>query len=202
MSPLELLAAGLGLLSVYYTLREHVWCWPTGLVNVILYVLIFFQAKLYADTLLQVVYIGLQLYGWHEWLHGGPARTELRISRGSAGSLVALLLLAAVGTATMGYGFDRYTDAALPYWDSAITVLSLIAQWLVARKRLENWVFWIVVDVLAVGVYAAKQLYPTALLYGVYLVLAALGLRAWWHAWRKAQASGLAAPAGSATGSH
>lgn len=185
MSPIEIAGAILGLLSVYYTLREHVWCWPTGLVNVILYVVVFFQAKLYADTALQVVYIVLQLYGWYEWLHGGPAQTELRISRGSYGSLGGLLLLGAAGTLAMGYGFDRYTDAALPYWDSAITVLSLIAQWLVAKKRLENWVFWIVVDVLAIGVYSAKHLYPTAALYAVYLVMAALGLRAWHRTWKK-----------------
>ena len=184
MSPIEIAAALFGLLSVYYTLREHVWCWPTGLVNVVLYVVVFFEAKLYADTLLQVVYIALQIYGWYEWLHGGPAKTELRISRCSSGTLVFLLLLSAAGTLGMGYGFDHFTDAALPYWDSAITVLSLIAQWLVAKKRLENWLFWIVVDVLGIGVYLVKGLYPTGILYGIYLVMAVMGYRAWWHTWR------------------
>jgi len=199
VSPIEIAAALFGLLSVYYTLREHVWCWPTGLVNVVLYVVVFFEARLYADTLLQVVYIALQIYGWYEWLHGGPAQTELRISRSSGGTLVFLLLIGAVGTLGMGYAFDRYTDAALPYWDSAITVLSLVAQWMVAKKRLENWLFWIVVDVLAVGVYFAKQLYPTAALYGVFLVMAIAGLRAWQKAWVKQQSMSTAgAPAGSA----
>jgi nicotinamide mononucleotide transporter len=194
MSPIEIAAALLGLLSVYYTLREHVWCWPTGLVNVVLYVVVFFDAKLYADTLLQVVYIVLQIYGWYEWLHGGPAKTELRISRSSGRSLALLLLLAAGVTLGMGYGFDRYTDAALPYWDSAITALSLVAQWMVAKKRLENWVFWIVVDVLAIGVYFTKQLLPTAALYGVFLVMAVMGLRAWRKAWIKQQSEARAMP--------
>lgn len=189
MSPIEIAAAVFGLLSVLYTLREHVWCWPTGLVNVLLYVVVFFQAKLYADTGLQIVYIVLQLYGWYEWLHGGPAKTELRISRSSVRSLAGLLVLAVIGTLAMGFGFARYTDAALPYWDSAITVLSLIAQWMVARKRLENWTFWIAVDVLAIGVYFTKQLYLTAALYGVYLVMAVMGLRAWRATWKTEQAA-------------
>jgi len=195
VSLIEITAALFGLLSVYYTVRERVWCWPTGLVNVMLYVVVFYEAKLYADTLLQIIYIALQLYGWYEWLHGGPAKTELRISRSSGGTLAFLLLLSAAGTAGMGYGFDRYTDASLPYWDSAITALSLVAQWLVAKKRLENWVFWIVVDVLAIGVYFTKHLYPTAALYCVFLVMASLGLRAWWRAWTKEQASPRSRPA-------
>lgn len=187
MSPVEISAALFGLLSVYYTLREHVWCWPTGLVNVVLYVVVFFEAKLYADTLLQVIYIGLQFYGWYEWLYGGPAKTELHISRSSGGSLALFLGLAAAVTLGMGYGLDRYTDAALPYWDSAITALSLVAQYLVAKKRLENWAFWIAVDVLGIGVYLTKGLYPTTALYGVYLVMAVLGYRAWWLTWSKEQ---------------
>jgi nicotinamide mononucleotide transporter len=195
VSPIEIAAAIFGLLSVYYTVREHVWCWPTGLVNVVLYVVVFFEAKLYADTLLQVIYIGLQLYGWYQWLYGGPAKTELHISRSSGGSLVLLLGLAAAVTLGMGYSLDRYTDAALPYWDSAITALSLVAQWLVAKKRLENWVFWIAVDVLGIGVYFAKGLYPTTVLYVVFLVMASLGLRAWQRTWTQ-QAS---TPATAAT---
>ena len=184
MSPIEIAAAVFGLLSVYYTLREHVWCWPTGLVNVVLYVVVFFEAKLYADTFLQVVYIVLQIYGWHQWLHGGPTQNELRISRLSAAAIAPLAVLTTAGTLAMGYGFDTYTDASLPYWDSTITVLSLVAQWLVAKKKLENWLFWIAVDILGIGVYFAKHLYPTAALYGVFLVMAIMGMRAWWITWR------------------
>ena len=179
MSVIEWAAALFGLLSVYYTIREHVWCWPTGLVQVVLYVAVFYQARLYADTFLQVVYIGLQFYGWHEWLHGGPRQSELPISRTTPRLSLLLLALSAAGTAGMGYAFQRYTGAALPYWDSAITALSLAAQWMLARKLLENWLFWIAVDVLAVGVYAYKRLYPTTGLYAVFLVMAVIGYRQW-----------------------
>lgn len=179
MSAIEWIAAVFGLVSVWLTVREHIACWPTGLVMVTLYVWVFYQARLYADMGLQVVYIGLQVYGWYEWLHGGPGRTELRVSRAGTLELAGLLGLAGVFTGALGYGLDRWTDAAMPYWDSAITGLSLVAQWMLARKQLESWIFWIVVDVLAIGVFWAKQLYPTTGLYVVFLGMAVMGYLEW-----------------------
>jgi nicotinamide mononucleotide transporter len=179
MSPIELAAAFFGLLSVWLYVRESVWSWPTGLVMVVLYIEVFYRAKLYADVGLQVIYVGLQVYGWYEWLHGGPNRSELRVSRAPAPLLILLLATGAVGTAVLGYLLHRYTDAALPYWDSAIAAFSLVAQWMLAKKLLENWLFWIAVDVVAVGVYFAKGLYPTTLLYAVLLGMATLGYFQW-----------------------
>lgn len=180
----EWTAAFFGLLSVGLTIREHVGCFPTGLVMVTLYIWVFYHAQLYADMGLQVVYIGLQIYGWHEWLHGGPKRSELRISRTPNAALGAYLGLAAVITGGLGYSLDRWTPAALPYWDSAITALSLVAQWMLAKKLLENWWFWIAVDVLAVGVFLAKGLYPTVGLYAVFLCMATGGFFQWRKTWK------------------
>jgi nicotinamide mononucleotide transporter len=187
MSAVEVAATLFGLACVWLTIRRTIWCWPMGLVQVVLYVWIFYRAKLYSDVGLQVVYVVLQVYGWHHWLRGkgrdggAGAGTVLPITRLTARAVAGWTAAAAAGTAALGTVMSRYTDAALPYWDAAITVLSLVAQVLLARKVLENWLFWIVVDVLAVGVYAAKKLYPTTGLYAVFLVMAIAG----WLAWRK-----------------
>jgi nicotinamide mononucleotide transporter len=177
----EIIGTILGLVSVWLTVRQNIWCWPTGLMMVALYAVVFFQAKLYADAGLQVVYFALQIYGWHEWLRGGKARGRLNVTRIRLRLGVVLVVIAAWATAAMGYLLATRTDAALPYWDSTATVLSLIAQWMLARKIIENWLVWITVDLLSIGIYAAKALYPTMALYAAFLALAALG----WIEWRK-----------------
>lgn len=195
MTLIELIATVCGVICVYLTIRQSVWCWPVGLVQVTLFVWVFYRAKLYSDVILHIVYIGLGVYGWYHWLRGGSSRrlaagTVLPITRIGAASGAAWLLAAAAATTGWGHLMRRYTDASLPFWDAAIAVLSLVAQFLLGRKVLENWLFWIAVDVLAVGVYAAKELYLTAGLYGLFLVMAVLG----WLQWRKSfrlQATGL-----------
>lgn len=181
MSSYEIIGTILGLVSVWLTVRQNIWCWPTGLLMVALYAVVFFQAKLYADAGLQVVYFVLQIYGWYEWLRGGKMRGKLNVTRIRLRLGVALAVTAVTATALMGHLLATKTDAALPYWDSTATVLSLIAQWMLARKIIENWLVWITVDLLSIGIYAAKALYPTMALYAAFLALAALG----WIEWRK-----------------
>ncbi len=179
MDPFEITAACFGLLCVWLVIRQNIWCWPTGLVMVTLYIVIFYQARLYSDMGLQVVYIVLQVYGWWYWLRGGREAQPPPVTRLSRGGWLLWPAVALAGTAILGFTMHRYTDADLPYPDAATTVLSLIAQYLMARKILESWLAWIIVDVLAIGIYLAKELYPTAVLYAVFLVLATLGLIAW-----------------------
>jgi nicotinamide mononucleotide transporter len=176
---LEIAATVFGLASVYLTTRQSIWCWPTGLVMVSLYVVIFFHAKLYSDTLLQVVYIFVQFYGWFHWRRGGGPGGDLAVSRLSPAGLAAWVLVSILGAATLGTLMAWKTDAAFPYADAAIAAMSLVAQWLMARKVLENWHFWIAVDVLAIGVYLGKDLYLTTGLYAVFLGLCVLGLVEW-----------------------
>ena len=176
---LELTAAALGLACVWLTVRQNIWCWPTGLAMVILYIAIFYEVKLYSDMLLQVVYVFLQLYGWHAWLYGGPNRETLPVSRMPAWHSAVWLAACVAGTSLLGTLMHRHTDASFPYIDAFTTVASLIAQWLMARKVLESWLVWIVVDVVSIGLYLAKDLYPTAGLYTVFLFLATLGYFAW-----------------------
>jgi nicotinamide mononucleotide transporter len=176
---LEITATIFGLVCVWLTVRQNIWCWPTGLVMVALYIVIFYQVKLYSDMGLQVIYVFMQIYGWYNWLHGGRDRGRLEVTRVSRGGAILWILVAA--SCTFGWGFlmDRYTDAALPFWDAATTVMSLIAQWLMAKKILESWLVWISVDILSVGIYLVKGLYPTSGLYLVFLGLATMGFFAW-----------------------
>jgi len=175
----EILAVVFGIVSVYLSTREHIWSWPTALVNVSLYFVVFFEAKLYADMGLQVVYFALSLYGWYEWLYGGENRTELHVSRTTRTLGVRLVLVGVASAALLGTLLARFTDAALPYLDSATTSTSLVAQWMMTRKILENWAVWAIVDVVYVGMFIYKRLYLTAGLYTVFFVLAVMGFIQW-----------------------
>ena len=179
MNFIEIAATVFGLICVWLTIRQNIWCWPTGLVQVLLYIAVFFHARLYSDMGLHVIYVFLQIYGWHHWLRGGKEHSKLKVSRIAARPTILWAVVAVFGTAGLGFVMSTFTDADLPYWDAATTVLSLIAQWLMARKILESWLVWITVDVLCVGVYFVKGLYTTTGLYAVFLVLAVMGLIAW-----------------------
>jgi nicotinamide mononucleotide transporter len=182
---MEWVAALAGAVSVYLSTRENIWSWPTAIVNVGLYAFVFWRAGLYSDMGLQVVYFLLSLYGWYEWLHGGANRSELSVSRASA-----RVWLTAIPTAIVFWlALARYTSTlpgvALPHLDSALTTLSLVAQWMMTRKILENWILWIIADLIYVPMYVYKHLPVTALLYAVFLLLAVLGLRRWWRSYQR-----------------
>ena len=192
-NPYEIIGTIFGLLSVWLTIRKSIWCWPTGLINVVLFFVMFYQVKLYAELITYSVFFVLGIYGWWEWLYGGENRTELPVTRTPRRVSLVLIALALVWAPLQGYCFHHYTDAALPYWDSTITVLSLLAQWMMARKYLENWVLWIAVDVLGIGVYWYKDLHVTAGLYLVFLIMATTGLIAWWRGMKAEEATDVAA---------
>ena len=194
MTSLELVAAITGAISVWLSVRQNIWSWPTAIVNVLLYALVFQQAKLYADMGLQVVYAVLSVYGWYEWLFGGEGRTRLRVTRTTPRLAVGLALISAAGSALLGTLLHRTTDAALPFMDSFLSSTSLVAQWMMTRKLLENWLVWIAVDVLYVGMFLFKGLYLTAGLYAVFLGLAVRG----YLDWRRSMAGGAAPVAAAA----
>ena len=179
MSPLEIIAALVGALSVWLSVRQNIWSWPTAIVNVVLYAIVFYEAKLYADMGLQVVYAVLSIYGWYEWLYGGAGRTELRVTRTGPRLGLLLALVAAAGSVVLGLFLHRETDAALPFMDSFLSSTSLVAQWMMTKKLLENWAVWIAVDVLYVGMFIFKGLFLTSALYAVFLALAIKGFIDW-----------------------
>ncbi|HEX2092964.1 MAG TPA: nicotinamide riboside transporter PnuC [Longimicrobiaceae bacterium] len=179
MSWIEAVAVGFGIVSVYLSVRQNIWSWPTAIVNVTLYVVVFFRARLYADMGLQVVYIALNAYGWYQWLYGGKGRTALTVSRTSPRLGALLVGVGGVTAVVLGTLLARFTDAAIPYLDSLTTSTSLVAQWMMSRKKLENWLVWVAVDVVYVGMFISRELYLTAGLYAVFLVLAAKGYLEW-----------------------
>ena len=189
-TPLETLAAVFGAVSVFLSVRENVWSWPTAIVNVTLYIFVFLSAKLYADMALQAVYILISVYGWHQWLHGGAGRTALPVTRATRRLAAGLVGIAAVSVLILGTVLGRYTDAALPWLDSTTTVTSLVAQWMMAKKILENWLVWVAVDVVYIGMFLYKSLALTALLYAVFLVLSATGYVQWKRSLGSKAASG------------
>ena len=179
MSGIEWAAVAFGIASVWLSTREHIWSWPTAIVNVLLYVIVFRDAKLYADMWLQVMYAAISVYGWWHWLHGGAGDSALPVSRTPARLMLILATIALVASASLGELFARTTDAALPRLDATLAATSLVAQWMLTRKLVENWLVWIALDVVYVGMFVYKRLYPTAGLYAVFLVLAVIGYRSW-----------------------
>ena len=177
-SPLEVVAATFGVISVFLSTRQNIWSWPTAIVNVALYAVVFYQGRLYGQMGLQPIYLALSIYGWYEWLHGGEQKTELRVSSASPRLLAVLAALNLVAWLALAAVLRR-TDAALPWLDALLTTTSLVAQWMMTRKILENWLLWIALDVVYVPMFFSQRLYATALLYAAFLVLAAMGYVEW-----------------------
>jgi nicotinamide mononucleotide transporter len=179
MSGLELFAAALGVIAVWLTVKQNPWCWPVGLVMVLLYSWIFFEVKLYSDMLLQVIYAALQLYGWRQWTRPGVTHDGRHVSLLDGKSVALGLAVGAVGSLLLGAAMAHWTDAAQPWLDAALTGFSLVAQLWMAQKRLQCWPLWVALDVIFVGLFIYKELYLTAALYGVFALLAVQGWRTW-----------------------
>ncbi|MEO6327212.1 MAG: nicotinamide riboside transporter PnuC, partial [Thermoanaerobaculia bacterium] len=148
------------------------------------------QTKLYADMGLQAVYMLLSIYGWYEWLHGGEDEGRLEASFASPRILLVSGAVGAVGAVLLSVTLARTTDAALPWVDSSLTSFSLVAQWLMTRKLVQNWLLWIAVDIVYIPMFAYKHLTLTSGLYVVFLVLAAQGYREWKRDVEKRTAAG------------
>ncbi len=191
MSIIEAVAVVFGLTAVWLNVRQNIWGWPAGLVQVILYIFVFYNAKLYSDLILSVIYIFLQLYGWYSWLYGGEQHSKLKVSCLEPSLILFWILVCILGTIGWGYFMQHNTDAALPYPDAFTTVASLIAQYLMTRKKLESWILWVIVDVVAISVYFIKGLYLTTGLYSVFLVMSVFGYLLWKKSLDKNQAVAL-----------
>ena len=168
-----------GALCVWLVARQHVANWAIGIANAVFFLLLFAEYGLYADSGLQVVYVGLGAYGWWAWLHGGADRTDLEVNRTTPRQWAAVAAFVVLATAGLGVLLDRATDSNVPLWDALTTALSLAATWGQARKKLESWWIWITADAIYLPLYASKDLWLTAALYVVFAVLCVNGLRSW-----------------------
>jgi nicotinamide mononucleotide transporter len=182
-SCLELFGVILGIVTVYLSTIENIWSWPTALLNAGAFAVVFLRSGLYSDAGLQVIYFVLSLYGWYEWLYGGKGHTELQVSRTPARQWPILIAIGVAGWLVLATVTSRLPGAALPYADAALVSSSLIAQYLMTKKYIENWLLWIVIDVFYVGMFIFKGLRLTAFNYAIYLGLAVMG----YVSWRKSQ---------------
>jgi nicotinamide mononucleotide transporter len=183
-------------LNVWLVTRQSLWSWPLGALNAVFYAVVFARTGLYADTGLQGAYFVLSLYGWWCWWRGAArttghdaARAPLPVARTPAR---LAFLLGVVGGGTwllLATGTSRLPGAALPWLDAALVAASLVAQWMMTRKLLENWLLWIAVDVIYVGLFINRQLPLTAVLYAVFLGLATHGYIVWRRSYRQQRAA-------------
>ena len=178
---LETLAVALGVAYLVLAMRENSLCWYCAFFSTALYVWIFGDVSLYMESALNVYYMGMAIYGWFQWQRGGVNHEGLEIVRWTAkqhGLAISAIVLAAL---VSGYLLSIGTDAKLPYMDSLTTWGSILTTVMVARKVLENWLYWIVINSISIYLYLDRGLEQTALMFMLYLVLAILG----YYAWRK-----------------
>ncbi len=178
---LEVLGAILGILYIFFSIRQNILTWPTGLLTSVLYVIVFFQSKLYADMGLQVYYVIISLYGWYFWIKGKKQDEgdKVPVKTTSARLWIKLPICSVVLYAAILYVLLNYTDSDVPYMDSITTALSIVATWMLARKYLEHWLIWVFVDAISAGLYVYKGLWATVILFIIYTVMAVLGYIEW-----------------------
>ena len=178
----ETLAALVSVAGVWLSTQRHPWCWPVGLVSVLLYAWVFVDARLYSDALLQGVFGAAIIYGWNRWLHHLGDDGRVRVAPLPGRRALRHIALGVLGAMALGWFMHRHTNAALPWLDAALAAFSMVAQWWTIRRHAAVWWMWIAVDVIYIGLYLYKDLYITALLYAGFVLLAVAGLRTWQRA--------------------
>ncbi len=174
----EVLGFITGAACVWLTVKQNMWLWPISIANNIFFIILFLQAGLYADTGLQVVYIVLEVLGWYWWLRGGANKTQLQVSKASPRTLAILAALLVMATYGLTLILQAVNDSA-PFLDALTTNLSLVAQYMLTRKLIENWYIWITADIIYIGLYMSKGLYLTGGLYFIFMAMCIAGLWSW-----------------------
>ncbi len=187
----EVLGFITGAACVLLVVEQNIWNFPIGIANNIFFIILFFTSRLYGDMVLQTVYIVLAAIGWYQWIYGGKNRTRLKITHTSIREIAILVIIGIVATAAMHKYFQQINDSA-PFLDAFTTVLSLIAQYLLNCKRIENWYVWIMADLLYIWLYLQKDLNLTAILYAIFIGMCIAGLLTWFRAYRHQQNEGMA----------
>lgn len=183
MSPLEIFAVIVSVIGVVLTIRRHIWCWGVNLISYVLYGYLFFEYKLYGETILQVVFVFLGMYGFYHWSKTKKQDDEIRIEPISKKKVLLHMAITAVGGLVFGLSLHYFTDAALPLLDSQLAAFSLLGTYWTSRKHIATWVLWVFVDIIYTGMFMYKYLYLTAFLYASFVGLAAWG----WHQWLQVQ---------------
>lgn len=175
---LEIIGTLFALLGVWLTARQHIACWPIAMIAVIIYIYLFFQSQLYGDSALQTVYLIMGIYGWYEWLFGGYDHSTLDLSHLDLNTFIVTSIVGLAATIVFAY-FLQMTDSNVVWVDAATTAFSLVTTWMMARKIVESWLYWIVIDTVYVGLLVYKGLYVTGFQYFIFTLLAIYGFRSW-----------------------
>ena len=178
MSPLEIIAVIISVIGVTLTVKRNMWCWWFNFAAFVLYAYLFYEFKLYGETILQFFFIVVNFYGFYHWFKGKQQDHEIRIESIAQKTVIFQMLLAALGGLIFGLTLKHFTDAAVPMLDSQLAAFSLLATYWTSRKHIATWVLWIVVDIVYVGMFIYKDLFLTAGLYAAFVGLAAFG---WWQ---------------------
>ncbi len=189
MTGLEIVAFLLGIANVTLVVRRSIWNYPFGLIMVALYGKIFLDVRLYSDAILQIFFFVVQLYGWWNWSRNRTQAGSVTVVRLRNRDRARWAIGCTIAAALWGYGMHRFTDASFPWADATLAITSVSAQILMSRRAIENWWLWIAVDIGSVGLYAAKGLWLTMLLYAIFLGLAIWGLFDWRAAERRQAAA-------------
>jgi len=185
LSPLELSAVMLAIAYLILAIRQNIWCWLCAGISTAIYIYLFADAKLYMESFLNVFYFVMAIYGWYVWYFGKSGDDELAVSVWSGSvHITAIAFIVAMSFAS-GFLLERFTDASFPYIDSMTTWSAIWATFLVARKVLENWWYWLIIDAVSVFIYWARDLQLTSLLFVVYVVLVPVGLLSWSRSYRR-----------------
>ncbi|WP_435380121.1 nicotinamide riboside transporter PnuC [Cyclobacterium jeungdonense] len=185
MSWLEAVAVFFGLASVYYSIKENILVFPTGIISTLIYVWICLQIGLYADMGINAYYFSMSIFGWYVWSHPKPGKTAVPVTWMNAREILQSLALFLLGYGVLFYLLRYYTDSDVPRWDSFTTASAFVGMWLMAKKKVENWIAWIITDLVSVPLYFYKGLILTSLQFFVFTVLAVMGLIAWIRAAQK-----------------
>jgi len=175
----EALAVVLAITYLVLAIRQNIWCWAAAAVSTTIYLFIMFEAKLYMESVLQLFYLAMAAYGWYQWRQHGAQQEVLQVRTWPVTYHLFAIATVLVLVFVSGHLLSQYSDAALPHLDSFTTWGAVVATYMVARKILENWVYWFVIDAVSVGLYLNRGLVLTALLFVFYLVLIILGYRSW-----------------------
>jgi nicotinamide mononucleotide transporter len=185
---LEGIAVVLAVLYLLLAIRQNIWCWLCAGISTAIYVYLFLNARLYMESALNVFYFAMAVYGWSVWTRGRTDEHELSVSVWHASTHGYAIAAIIVASLISGYLLNRYTDAAFPYIDSMTTWAAIWATFLVARKVLENWWYWLVIDVASIMIYWSRDLQLTSLLFVIYVVMIPFGLISWTRSWRETHA--------------
>ncbi len=184
--PLEAAGVFFSVLYLVLAIRESLWCWPSAFLSSVLTIVVMFGARLYSEAALNVFYAGMAVYGWYQWRYGGAksGRRDLPISVWPLATHAVAIGGSIALSAVIGWLMSRFTNAAYPFLDAFVTVSSVVTTYMVARKVLENWIYWLVVDSLSMYLYWQREIYEYAGLFALYLVLVVMGLVRWHRDWR------------------